>query len=146
MTDARARLRTSFDATVQFEEGRYVVEMPFGNLEGSNISDGDTVRLGVFTQSGAIPEDGAELVPQSIEHTTPRMPERSTRSGPPVQKGEIHDVKITAMGDEGDGIGRVDGGYVVIVPGTDVGDEVVVEIENATKRMAFGRVRGGSID
>jgi len=50
-------------------------------------------------------------------------------------------VTIESLGDQGDGIAKIDRGYVVIVPGTRPDDEVTVEIENARENVAFARVR-----
>ena len=45
-------------------------------------------------------------------------------------------MTIESLGDQGDGITKIDRGYVVIVPGTRPDDKVTVEIEN----VAFARV------
>ena len=50
-------------------------------------------------------------------------------------------MTIESLGDQGDGIAKIDRGYVVIVPGTRPDDEVTVEIENARENVAFARVR-----
>jgi predicted RNA-binding protein with TRAM domain len=44
------------------------------------------------------------------------------------------------MGDQGDGIARVDRGYVVIVPDAGVGDRVTVRIKEARENVAFAEV------
>ncbi|MDR0913309.1 MAG: TRAM domain-containing protein [Methanobrevibacter sp.] len=53
----------------------------------------------------------------------------------PVEIGTEYDVKIEDQGKTGDGIARIEG-YVIFVPGTEVGQEVKVKI-NATRRK-FG--------
>ena len=50
-------------------------------------------------------------------------------------------MTIESLGDQGDGIAKIDCGYVVIVPGTRPDDEVTVEIEQARENLAFARVR-----
>ena len=35
-----------------------------------------------------------------------------------VESGDIHEVTIESLGDQGNGIAKIDCGYVVIVPGT----------------------------
>ena len=50
-------------------------------------------------------------------------------SGPPVEEGEVRDVTIETVGDQGDDIAKVERGYVVIVAGAYRGDEPTVEIE-----------------
>ena len=49
-------------------------------------------------------------------------------------------MTIESVGDQGDGIAKVERGYVVIVPGARPGDEVEVEIQNARENVAFGEV------
>ena len=56
---------------------------------------------------------------------------------PPVKEGETYQVKIESMGREGDGIAKIDG-FVVFIPGAQVGDELDVRINKVTRRVAFG--------
>ena len=44
------------------------------------------------------------------------------------------------MGDQGDGIARVDRGYVVFVPDTELGDRVTVRITETRENVAFSEV------
>ncbi|MBN1377440.1 TRAM domain-containing protein [Candidatus Woesearchaeota archaeon] len=57
----------------------------------------------------------------------------------PVNEGDIVDVRIEGIGDKGDGIGRVKG-FVLIVPGTQEGDEVKVKVNKVIKNMGFAEV------
>ena len=57
----------------------------------------------------------------------------------PVKLGYTYTVTIESIGKEEDGIAKVDG-FVVIVPDTNIGDEVKVEITKVSKRVAFGKV------
>jgi len=84
------------------------------------------------------------------ESTSPQAPRhpasqgaRATihSSGPPVDEGEVRDVTIeTVVGDQGDGIAKVERGYVVIVPGAHPGDEPTVEIEQVQENVAFASI------
>jgi predicted RNA-binding protein with TRAM domain len=56
-----------------------------------------------------------------------------------VNVGETHTVKIEGRGKGGDGIARIQG-FVVFVPGTNVGDEVKVRIKAVRRRFAIGEV------
>ncbi|UCE36488.1 MAG: TRAM domain-containing protein [Thermoplasmata archaeon] len=56
---------------------------------------------------------------------------------PPVKEGNTYKVKIESLGREGDGIAKVDG-FVVFIPGTQVGEELDVRINKVTRRVAFG--------
>lgn len=57
----------------------------------------------------------------------------------PIEVGEIHNVKIEAVGKEGDGIARVSG-FVIFVPNTKVGEEVKVKISKVLQRFAIAEV------
>lgn len=48
--------------------------------------------------------------------------------GPPVEDDECRVVEIEDVGEQGDGIARAERGYVIIVPDTEPGERVVIEI------------------
>lgn len=56
---------------------------------------------------------------------------------PPVKEGNTYKVKIESLGREGDGIAKIEG-FVVFVPGAQVGEELDVKINKVTRRVAFG--------
>jgi len=58
---------------------------------------------------------------------------------PPVNVGEVREVRIVAMGSGGDGIAKVNG-FVVFVPGTELNDVVRVRITKVLKKFAFAEV------
>ncbi|MYL67050.1 TRAM domain-containing protein [Halorubrum terrestre] len=60
--------------------------------------------------------------------------------GPPVNEGEVRDVTIETTGDQGDGIAKVERGYVVIVLGEQPADELSVEIEQIKESVAFASI------
>ncbi len=55
----------------------------------------------------------------------------------PVKEGETYKVKIESQGRQGDGIARVQG-FVVFVPGGQVGEEIDIRIRKVARRNAFG--------
>ena len=57
----------------------------------------------------------------------------------PVEEGQVYTLKITDIGSQGDGIGKVEG-MIVFVPNTKVGQEVKVKIKRVVRRAAFGEV------
>jgi len=57
----------------------------------------------------------------------------------PVVEGQVYTLKITDIGSQGDGIGKVEG-MIVFVPNTKVGQEVKVKIARVVRRAAFGEV------
>ncbi|TGC09222.1 TRAM domain-containing protein [Methanolobus halotolerans] len=60
-------------------------------------------------------------------------------SNAPVETGESYEVTIEDIAREGDGIARVNG-FVIFVPGTQVGDEVTVKVTKVMRKFAFGEV------
>ena len=67
--------------------------------------------------SAEVTEDG--------ERYTVRVPRRE------VETGEIED-----LGKQGDGIARVERGYVIIVPGAEVGEQVKIEVTEVKSNFA----------
>ena len=61
----------------------------------------------------------------------------------PVKEGDELDVKIEALGDKGDGIAKKDG-FVLVVPGTQVNDEVRIRVTKVLRRVGFAEVIGKS--
>ena len=123
------QLRCLFSGTVEERNGSYVVEIPNEEIELGETSPGETYRI-------------ALLPPISkTEGTTEREPERGdTPPDPPVAEGEYREVEIEDIGDQGDGIARVERGFVVIVPGTELRERVTVEITSVRQNVAFADV------
>jgi len=61
------------------------------------------------------------------------------RTIPPVMEGKTYNVKIEGIGDEGDGIAKINN-FTIFVPGTKVGDKVDIKIEKVFRSNAFGSV------
>ncbi|MDR2874291.1 MAG: TRAM domain-containing protein [Methanobrevibacter sp.] len=57
----------------------------------------------------------------------------------PVDVGTKYDVKIEDQGKDGDGIARIDG-FVVFIPGAEVGQEITVRINATRPKFAFGEI------
>jgi len=81
--------------------------------------------------------------PESISFPQPYASSRwngSNRPDPPVAENDILEVEIESMGSKGDGVAKVDSGYVLMVPDTEVGEEVTVEVESVQDTYSFARV------
>lgn len=57
----------------------------------------------------------------------------------PVSEGETVELDIEDLGSKGDGIARVEG-FVVFVPGGEVGKSYEVEITSVGRKFAFGEI------
>jgi len=59
--------------------------------------------------------------------------------GAPVREGDTLKVKIEAIGDKGDGIAKKDG-FVLVVPGTQQGQEVTIRVTKVLRKVGFAEV------
>lgn len=128
-------LRSVFSATVDERGGKYVFEVPQGEIDHDAVEPGSTYRVALF-ESGT-----------SSDATTPEAGRSGTDAAgpggvpePPVDEGEIREVTIETVGDQGDGIAKVERGYVLIVPGARPGEAPTVEVETVKRNVAFATV------
>jgi len=119
-----------FSAEVTSDGDRYVIEVPRREIETGSIDSGDTYRVALIAAE-------MESAGSSTEETgsdTPSEPQ------PPVEPGEIRYVEIEDIGKQGDGIARVERGYVIIVPDAEIGERVKVEITEVKSNFAVGEI------
>ncbi|MFB6145182.1 MAG: TRAM domain-containing protein [Candidatus Nanohaloarchaea archaeon] len=57
----------------------------------------------------------------------------------PVAEGDVVEVEVEDLGSKGDGIARVEG-FVVFVPGGEVGESYEVEITSVGRKFAFAEI------
>lgn len=57
----------------------------------------------------------------------------------PVSEGEITEVEIEDLGSKGDGIARKEG-FVIFVPGGEVGETYEIEVTSVGRKFAFGEI------
>ena len=126
------RLRCLYSAQVEERDGRYVVDVPAQEIQLGDIEAGETYRIAL------LPAPSASET-KSKESPTPSTRDRSPPE-PPVDEGEQRDVEIEDIGEQGDGITRVERGFVVIVPDTSQGERVTVEITDVRENVAFAEV------
>jgi predicted RNA-binding protein with TRAM domain len=124
------KLLCLFSAEVEENEDRFVVEVPRREIETGAVDPGDTYRVALIAGEGgnATETDGAS-------DETP-----SDEPQPPVEEGEIRYVEIEDLGKQGDGIARVERGYVIIVPGGEVGERVKIEVSEVKSNFAVGEI------
>ena len=111
---------------VERRDGSYVVEIPESEVEEGAIQEGEVYSVGVLGERGKteqVSEGGG-----------------GSQLQPPVEEGEIRYVEIEDLGKQGDGIARVERGYVIIVPDAEVGDRVKVEVDEVKENFAVGEV------
>lgn len=126
------RLRCLYSAQVEQRDGEYVVDVPAQEIKLGDIEAGETYRIALLP------------VPPTSE-TKPNPSDSSanqgrSQQGPPVEEGDQRDVEIEDIGEQGDGITRVERGFVVIVPETSQGERVTIEITDVRENVAFADV------
>lgn len=124
-----------FNAQVQERNGSYIIEVPKREVDVGDVEAGNTHRVAMF------PQATTPATAEPVTATSERL-SRSERAGPepPVEEGEVVDVDIEDIGDQGDGIARVGPGYIVIIPDTKRSERVAVEIADVRENMAFAEV------
>ena len=122
------KLLCLFNADVRDEDDRYVVEVPKREVETGSIDPGETYRVALISRA-------AESTSDSADSEAP-----TSEPQPPVEPGELRYVEIEDIGKQGDGIARVERGYVIIVPDTEVGDRVKIEVTEVKSNVAVGEV------
>ena len=131
MVEIPDSLRSLFTATVEKRDGRYVIEVPESEIEHEAATPGETYRVAVLPTQADSQQESTESEELDREPGPP---------APPVDEGEVREVAIESVGDQGDGIAKVERGYVVIVPDARPGDQPTVEIEQVKENVAFARV------
>ena len=135
MTEIPDSFRSLFSAQIEERDGSYVVDIPSNEVEHDTLAVDETYRIAVLTSESSKEQKTQKYQPQSVvQEETP------TSDVPPVNEGEVRDVTIETTGDQGDGIAKVERGYVVIVPGGQPGDEPSVEIEQVKENVAFASI------
>jgi predicted RNA-binding protein with TRAM domain len=121
-----------YSATIERQDDSYVLEVPEQEVQNGDLSDDDVYKVALI----AAGLDETETTQDSVEREQPVESE----SGPPVDEGDIRKVEIEGLGDQGDGVGKIAGGYVVIVPETEPGDTVTAKMETVRENFAIGEV------
>jgi predicted RNA-binding protein with TRAM domain len=134
MVEIPDSLRSLFTAEIEAHEDRYVIEIPESEIEHDAAAPGRTYRVAI------LPRYDSATTEQSSQESPQRADDDGGPPDPPVDQGEIRDVTIESVGDQGDGIAKVERGYVVIVPDAQPGDQPTVEIEQVKENVAFATI------
>ena len=125
-----------FSAAVREEGDRYVVEVPKREIERGSLTAGDTYRVALIDGDAGGDADGSA----TTSATAGGEPTAESEPQPPVEKGEVRYVEVEDIGKQGDGIARVERGYVIIVPGAEVGERVKIEVTEVKSNFAVGEI------
>ena len=123
------QLRCLFSAQIEQRDDTYTVEIPKEELELGNIAAGETYRVALLS---------TETKPTEPEQRT--VDRERGSPAPPLEEGEIRRVEIEEIGDQGDGIAKVERGYVVVVPDTERGERVEIKVTDVRENVSFAEV------
>jgi predicted RNA-binding protein with TRAM domain len=125
-----------FSATVNEHDDSYTITIPEREITKGDIERGESYRIAVL---GPVDHPNSENEASAVQNPQEEQA-RQTQQEPPVEEGDRHTVEIEGIGDQGDGIARIERGYVLIVPDTQKRDRVTVEITNVAPNVAFAEV------
>jgi predicted RNA-binding protein with TRAM domain len=128
--DISEQLRCLFSGKIEERNGSYMVEVPEQELRLGNLQADETYRVAVLPAAVTNDDNNTDADPE---------PEQAPQT-PPVKEGEQRTVEIEDIGDQGDGITRVERGFVVIVPDTKQSERVTIEITDVRENVAFAEV------
>ena len=151
MVEISNSLRLLFETSVETEDDRHVISIPKELLEDPALEEDRTYRIALLPTLDS-PEDGGSAPEEKHQRSgsdDPQGPDESNRGRarsrgqqPPVEEGEIRTVSIDTLGDQGDGIAKVERGFIIIVSGTQPGDQVDVKITHVKDSVAFAEPIG----
>jgi predicted RNA-binding protein with TRAM domain len=121
------KLLCLFNAEVREEDDKYIVEVPRREIETGSVDVDEVYRVALISREETVETEEGET-------------RTSSEPQPPVETGELRYVEIEDIGKQGDGIARVERGYVIIVPGAEIGERVKVEITEVKSNFAVGEI------
>lgn len=155
MAEISDSLRLLFETSLEDDGDRYVVPVPKPLVDDGALSAGETYRVALLTAAvdGIDAADGETDVTSKNAANASAASSESSRSSsagssrsassdrrvqePPVDEGDIRSVTIDTLGDQGDGIAKVERGFILIVPGTEPGDQLNVRVTDVKETVAF---------
>lgn len=115
-----------FTGEIENGEDDAVIAVPTDEIDLGDLEPGESYRVAIY--GAAPPSEDGDRTPSGDAPV------------PPVEEGDRVELEIENLGEEGDGIARVDRGYVVIVPDTEQGERVTAEITDVKRNVAFAEV------
>ena len=127
------QLTCLFAVEIENQSQSYVAKTPKQEVDVAYVDPTKDYHVAVLKQPG----ETSQPTPIPASDHSSQQPDLDQ---PPVSTGETRVVEITELGDQGDGLTRVERGFVVIVPESEVGDRVQIRIETVHETVAFGVV------
>jgi len=140
MFDTSGTLQSIYTAEVTERDDAYIIEIPDRELELGAIDPEDIVQVALFTSSDTS-ASRADTHSETDNSRQTSNEQEQRADDPPVSEGETLEVTIESVGEQGDGVAKVDRGYVLIIPGTKPGEQPVVKVETVKKKRRIRRSR-----
>ncbi|WP_435098903.1 TRAM domain-containing protein [Halorubrum sp. N11] len=154
MVEITESLACLFTGEVEERDGDHVVTIPSSEIEHGGVTSGETYRIALIQRDQPTEEESPPAASDSVTDrpvagngaggspasTTAGPAGNTGASGPPVSEGDVREVTIETLGDKGDGIAKIERGYVVIVPDSAPGDEPTVEITSVRENVSFADI------
>jgi len=92
------------------------------------------------SEDEVVEDDSTEQEEETVEESESEGSDQEDQDfDKPVNEGDIVEVEIDDLGSKGDGIARVEG-FVVFVPGAEVGETYDVEVTSVGNKFAFAEI------
>lgn len=131
------QLQTLITTELTPQEGTNHIEVPAELIDQDSVEPGKMYQIAILEphSTHSSPSENADSGSNSTSEESVH-----TSQNPPVQEGDVQTVTIETLGDQGDGIARVERDYVIIVPNTTPNEEVTIEIHTVQSNVAFATV------
>jgi predicted RNA-binding protein with TRAM domain len=129
-----------YSARVTEQDDTYTVEVPKREVQQGSVQLGETYRVALISSTTNESASGSTTQGEEATEGNSESRGRDIQTDPPVSEGEMREVEIESLGEKGDGITKIDGGYVVIVPDTEVGERVTIRLDDVRENVGFAEV------
>lgn len=129
-----------YSARVTEQDDTYTVEVPKREVQRGNVQLAETYRVALISSTTNESTLGSTIQDEATTEGNSQSSGRDAQADPPVSEGEMREVEIESLGEKGDGITKIDGGYVVIVPDTEVGERVTIRLDDVRENVGFAEV------
>ena len=129
-----------YSAQVTDQGDTYTIEVPKREVQRGSVQTGETYRVALISSTVDEPASESTTQGEATVEGNSQSRSRDAQADPPVSEGEMREVEIESLGDKGDGITKIDGGYVVIVPDTEVGERVTIRLDDVRENVGFAEV------
>jgi predicted RNA-binding protein with TRAM domain len=129
-----------YSARVTEQDDAYTIEVPKREVRQGSVQTEETYRVALTSSTVDESTSGSTTQGEGTVEGNSQSSGRDAQADPPVSEGEMREVEVESLGNKGDGITKIDGGYVVIVPDTEVGERVTIRLEDVRENVGFAEV------